>query len=97
MMVFGAIGKKTYDVNILDDIAPETGAFYVMDRGYIDLSGSTASPLSSAFFVVRTQTNVLLQRRCSHPGGKATSVRSDHTVILSSFQSSSVYPNRCAR
>jgi hypothetical protein len=49
--------------------------------------------LSSAFFVVRTKANVLLQRRYSHKIDKSTGVRSDHTVILTSFESASVYPD----
>lgn len=49
--------------------------------------------LSAAFFVVRTTSNVLLQRRYSHPVDKCTGVRSDQTVILSSFESASVYPD----
>jgi hypothetical protein len=82
-----------HDVNILDELVPEAGAFYVMDRGYIDFDRLYVFTLASAFFVVRTKSNVLLQRRCSHPVDKATGVRSDQTVILSSFQSASAYPD----
>ncbi len=82
-----------HDVNILDELGPEAGAFYVMDRGYIDFDRLYVFTLASAFFVVRTKSNVLLQRRCSHPVDKATGVRSDQTVILSSFQSASAYPD----
>ena len=53
--------------------------------------------LSSAFFVVRTKANVLLQRRYSHKIDKSTGVRSDHTVILTSFESASVYPDALRR
>src|SRR5664280_1298897 len=52
-----------HDVNLLDEILPEAGAFYVMDRGYIDFQRLFIFALSSAFFVVRTKSNVLLQRR----------------------------------
>jgi len=86
-------GGDVHDGNILDDIAPEAGAFYVMDRGYIDFERFYRFTLSSAFFVVPTKSNVLLQRRRSHPVDKATGVLSDQTVILSSFQSASVYPD----
>ena len=54
---------KVHDVNILDEIMPEAGAFYVMDRGYVDFERLYRFTLSSAFFVVRTKSNVLLQRR----------------------------------
>ena len=64
-----------------------------MDRGYIDFERLFVLTLSSAFFVVRTKSNVLLQRRYSHPVDKSTGVRADQTVILSSFESASVYPD----
>ena len=53
--------------------------------------------LSSAFFVVRSKANVLLQRRYSHKVDKSTGVRSDHTVVLTSFASASVYPDALRR
>jgi len=84
---------KVHDVNVLDQIVPEAGAFYVMDRGYIDFERLFVLTLSAAFFVVRTKSNVLLQRRYSHPVDKSTGVRSDQTVVLSSFESASVYPD----
>lgn len=80
-------------MNMLDQIVPEAGAFYVMDRGYIDFERLFVLTLSAAFFVVPTKSNVLLQRRYSHPVDKSTGVRSDQTVILSSFESASVYPD----
>ena len=88
---------KVHDVNVLDQIVPEPGAFYVMDRGYIDFERLFVLTLSSAFFVVRTKSNVLLQRRYSHAVDKSTGVRSDQTVILSSFESASVYPDPLRR
>jgi hypothetical protein len=84
---------KVHDVNVMDQIVPEAGAFYVMDRGYIDFERLFVLTLSAAFFVVRTKSNILLQRRYSHPADKNTGVRSDQTVILSSFESASVYPD----
>ena len=57
---------KVHDVHMLDEIMPEAGAFYVMDRAYIDFQRLFVLTLSSAFFVVRTKSNVLLQRRYSH-------------------------------
>jgi hypothetical protein len=86
-------GGKVHDVNVLDQIVPEAGAFYVMDRGYIDFERLFVLTLSAAFFVVRTKSNVLLQRRYSHAVDKSTGVRSDQTVVLSSFESASVYPD----
>jgi hypothetical protein len=86
-----------HDVNILDEIMPEAGSFYVMDRGYIDFQRLYVFTLSSAFFVVRTKSNVLIQRRYSHPVDKSTGVRSDQTVILTSFESASAYPDALRR
>jgi hypothetical protein len=88
---------KVHDVNILDEIAPEAGAFYVMDRGYVDFERLYVFTLSAAFFVVRTKSNVLIQRRYSHPVDKATGVRSDHTVILSAINSVKAYPDQLRR
>src|SRR5271169_1452119 len=88
---------KVHDVNILDQIVPEAGAFYVMDRGYLDFERLFVLTLSAAFFVVRTKSNVLLQRRYSHPVDKATGVRSDHTVILTAIGSAKVYPDPLRR
>jgi hypothetical protein len=56
-----------------------------MDRGYIDFERLFVFEFCSAFFVVRTKENVLLQRRYSHPVDKTTGVRSDHTVILTAI------------
>jgi IS4 transposase len=68
-----------------------------MDRGYIDFQRLFVFTLSCAFFVVRTKSNLLLQRRYSHPVDKSTGVRSDQTVILTSFASASVYPDALRR
>ena len=88
---------KVHDVNILDEILPEAGAFYVMDRGYVDFERLFVFTLCSAFFVVRTKSNVLLQRRYSHAVDKTTGVRSDHTVILTAIDSATAYPDALRR
>jgi hypothetical protein len=88
---------KVHDVNILDEILPEAGAFYVLDRGYIDFERLYVFTLCSAFFVVRTKHNVVLQRRYSHPVDQSTGVRSDHTVILTAIQSAKAYPDALRR
>jgi len=88
---------KVHDVNILDEILIEAGAFYVMDRGYIDFQRLHAFTLSSAFFVVRAKGNVVLQRRYSHPVDKSTGVRSDQTVLLATTGSALAYPDALRR
>ena len=84
-------------VDILDEFLPEAGAFYVMDRGYVDFRRLFVFTLCSAFFVVRTKKNVLLQRRYSHPVDRSTGLHSDHTVILTPFNSAQVYPDPLRR
>jgi hypothetical protein len=88
---------KVHDVNILDEILPEAGAFYVMDRGYLDFERLYGFTASGAFFVVRTKSNVVLQRRYSHTVDKSTGVRSDHTVILTAVNSAMEYPDTLRR
>jgi transposase len=88
---------KVHDVNILDEILPEAGAFYVMDRGYIDFARLYEFTLSSAFFVVRTKENVVLQRRYSRPVDKSVGLRSDHTVVLTAIESAKAYPDALRR
>jgi Domain of unknown function (DUF4372)/Transposase DDE domain len=88
---------KLHDVNVLDDIPIEAGAFYVMDRGYLDFERLYRLTLSSAFFVTRTKENVRLQRRYSHLVDENTGVRSDQTVILTTIGSATVYPDPLRR
>ena len=88
---------KMHDVSILDELLPEPGAFYVMDRGYIDFERLFLFTRCSAFFVVRTKENVLLQRRYSRPVDKTTGLRSDHTVILTTIGSAQAYPDPLRR
>ena len=88
---------KVHDVNILDEILPEAGAFYVMDRGYIDFARLYEFTLSSAFFVVRVKENVVLQRRYSRPVDKSVGLRSDHTVVLTAIASAKAYPDALRR
>jgi len=74
-------GWRAHDVNILDEIFPEAGAFYVMDRGYNRLRAALRVTLSSAFFVVRTKRKHLAGSPLTRiPWIRATGVRSDHTV-----------------
>jgi hypothetical protein len=88
---------KTHDVNILDQFIPEAGSFYVMDRGYVDFERLYTFTLCSAFFVVRSKENILLERRYSHSVDKSTGVRSDQTVILTAIESIKVYPDALRR
>ncbi len=88
---------KLHDVNVLDEILPEAGSFYVMDRGYLDFERLYALHRCGAFFVTRTKAGVLLQRRYSRAVDKTTGLRSDHTVMLTSAASMRNYPDPLRR
>lgn len=78
---------KVHDVNVLDDILPEAGAFYVMDRGYVDFERLYRFTLSSAFFVVRTKSNVLpiLQQKPHSSGGNKYPCRPLQTRLIPDY------------
>jgi hypothetical protein len=88
---------KLHDVNILDEILPEAGSFYVMDRGYLDFQRLYALHRYGAFFVTRTKAGVRLRRRYSRAVDKTTGLRSDHTVVLTSAASLKNYPDPLRR
>jgi hypothetical protein len=83
---------QVHDVNILDELVPDPGAFYMMDRGYLDFERLYRLTRAAAFFVTRTKENVQLQRRYSHPVDLSTGVRSDQTVVLATDGSYRHYP-----
>src|SRR5260370_33283826 len=68
-----------------------------MDRVYIDFERLYVFTLSSAFFVVRTKENVILERRYSRPVDKSVGLRSDHTVVLTAIDSAMAYPDALRR
>ena len=88
---------KLHDVNMLDELVPEPGAFYVMDRGYVDFDRRYGFTANEAFFVTRTKKNVRLTRRYSRPVDTATGLRSDHTVVLTALESAKLYPDPLRR
>jgi hypothetical protein len=84
---------KTHEVNVLDDLAIEPGAFYLMDRGYLDFSRLFVIHQAQAFFVTRAKSNTKFKRRYSHPVDRAnTAVLCDQTGVLTVFYSSKDYP-----
>jgi hypothetical protein len=88
---------KQADVQILDELIIEPGAFYVMDRGYIDFQRLFRFVLASAFFVTRTKAGIQLNRLESRPVDRNCGLRSDHIVWLVSPQSVAHYPDRLRR
>jgi hypothetical protein len=84
---------KTHEVNVLDDLVIEAGAFYLMDRGYLDFSRLYVIHQAQAFFVTRAKNNTQFKRRYSHPVDRAsTDVVCDQTGVLTVFYSSKDYP-----
>ena len=88
---------KTHDVRALDHLVLEPGAFYVMDRGYVDFARLHAFTQQLAFFVTRAKRNLDYRRRCSRAVDPATGVRSDQTILLAGVRSSSLYPHALRR
>jgi DDE family transposase/uncharacterized protein DUF4372 len=78
---------KCHEVNVLDELIAEPGAFYVMDRGYIDFERLGRLSEAGSFFVTRAKSNLKVQRRYSHKVDKATGLICDQTVMLTVFYS----------
>lgn len=85
------------DVLILDDLIPEPGSFYVMDRGYIDYKRLHLFTQLSAYFVIRAQATLSYQRLYSHPVDRSSGLKSDQTVIFKRFDSHKRYPDKLRR
>lgn len=88
---------KLADVHILDELLPEAGAFYVLDRGYVDFQRLYGFVLASAFFVTRTKAGIQLNRLESRPVDRTSGLRSDHIVWLTNSKSAAHYPDRMRR
>ena len=95
-MIWISDGKMA-DVRVLDELVPEPGAFYVMDRGYVDFGRLYRFELAGAFFVTRSKAGLQLNRLESRPVDKSTGVRSDQVVWLSLLKSIEHYPDRLRR
>ena len=83
---------KVHDVNILDALGFEPGAFYIFDRGYLDFARLHRIHQSGAFFVARAKKNSRLRRRYSRAVDKSAGLLFDQTVVLSGFYSQPQYP-----
>jgi hypothetical protein len=76
---------KMHEVNILDHLLPEPGAFYIMDRGFLDFERLYRLHVAGSFFVTRGKSNLQVQRRYSHPVDRTTGLICDQTVLLTGF------------
>jgi len=88
---------KVHDVNILDDLILETGAIYVMDRGYLDFARLHKIHQASAFFVTRAKINFSRKRLYSQPVDKSTGVQCDQIVTLKGYYAKKDYPEKLRR
>ena len=88
---------KQADVRVLDELIPEPGAFYVMDRGYVDFQRLHQFEMAGAFFVTRSKTNLQFNRLASRPVDASTGVRSDQIIWLRNPASIQHYPDKLRR
>jgi hypothetical protein len=84
-------GGKLHDVNILDQLIPEAGAFYVMDRGYVDFERLARFDQAAAFFVTRAKRRLSSKRLQWRTTDRSTGVICDHTITLTGFYSKQGY------
>jgi hypothetical protein len=88
---------KLHEVNTLDIVPFEPGAFYVMDRGYLDYSRLYNLSQASAFFLIRAKSNLQCRRIYSHPVDRSTGLIYDQTIMLTGFYQSKDYPEKLRR
>ena len=88
---------KTHEVNVLDMLTLEAGAFYVMDRGYLDFSRLFALHQAGAFFVTRAKRGMDARRVYSMPTDRSTGVICDQHIALDGFYISKDYPEQLRR
>ncbi len=88
---------RVHDVNILDELIPESFSFYVLDRGYMDFSRLHILDQCSSFFVIMAKSNFHFNRLYSQPVDRSTDLICDQTILLSGFYSYQEYPNKLRR
>ena len=90
-------GGQTHDVHFLDHVIFEAGAFYIMDKGYIDFQRLYNIHRQQSFFVTRAKNNMAFTRRASYPVDKSRGLRSDQIIRLTGLKSSIYYPELLRR
>lgn len=88
---------KLHDVNALDYLQLEAGAYYVMDRGYLDFSRLYSFTKTAAFFVTRSKSNTKFRRLYSHPVDRSTGLICDQTIVLTGTSAPQKYPEKLRR
>ena len=90
-------GGQVHDVNLLDELLLEAGAFYLLDRGYVDFARLYGFTQACAFFVTRAKKNMQFYRRASRPVERSTGVRCDQTILLTGIRTAQRYPDPLRR
>jgi len=90
-------GGKVHDVNVLDQLIPEPGSIYIMDRAYLDFRRLYLLNQCMAFFVIRSKTNTQMRRLYSHEIDKSTGLRCDQTIVLTGLKTKKQYPDKLRR
>jgi len=85
---------KLHDVNVLDQLIPEPGSIYIMDRAYLDFRRLYLLNQCMAFFVIRSKTNTQMRRLYSHEIDKSTGLRCDQTIVLTGLKTKNQYPDK---
>ena len=88
---------RLHDVKVLDLLIPEPGAFYVMDRGYVDFERLYTLHTRGAFFVIRAKSNLKYRRRASRAIDKSAGLRCDQSIVLAGVKTSRTYPQLLRR
>lgn len=94
---FSISDGSVHDVNILDELVTEIGAFYVIDKGYLDFERLYNMNISSAYFVTRAKTNLQFKRIYSHQVDKSLGLICDQSIALTGFYPSRDYPEKIRR
>ena len=90
-------GGQVHDVNLLDELLLEAGAFYLLDRGYVDFARLYGFTQACAFFITRAKKNMQFYRRSSRPVERSTGVRCDQTILLTGVRTAQRYPDPLRR
>lgn len=88
---------KWHEINVFDILVPEAGAFYIMDRGYIDFEQLHRLHQAGSFYVIRAKSNLRFQRRYSRESDRATGIICDQIGILTGVYSTQDYPTPLRR
>ena len=88
---------KVHDVNVLDELIPEPGSIYVMDRAYLDFKRLYILNQCMSFFVIRSKINTQMRRLYSNAVNKSTGLRCDQTIVLTGIKTRYQYPDKIRR